>query len=620
MIGIENKTLNVLSKVLAVVAAAMVAAVMLSGCGLDGGDGPKDSVSAGSRSGSAIAFSVGDSTAATRTAEGTMTLDGSGTNERSLKAASSGFGVFACHTGVHPYVSTSTMSNLMHNQLVTYNDAAGSWTYDPLVYWPNGTDGLSEYVSFFAYAPHSDNASQCIVDMSLPEETGDPWLTYQLGGTESADGNTGWKACQVDLLYDFKKDQRRSYPISTQIIFNFQHALACVGDQVTVTCGKSIEQGLKSVYMGTPVVMTLKTLELDYVLTRKGRLVLNNATQPNWQAVESEDAKVHRTITFTPNKDMARLTSETSYTPYDYVSEPGNGIFYIPLEVGDDKQRIDLSADYTISSGSPLSVIWEGTITGSVDLSFVSNASQGRNLVITLQIPEPECPGAVLSSASVGQIICSHGKVHDATSDPLICGGKKVAVVACVGDGVSVLDDSGYIHGLAIALEDAGLAQWCSQSETACLGTQVSGISSALDFLNGLTATSQLISDDQHSHAAAAMAANYKYDTDADAGSHPRGTSQWFLPSVGQWNLMAKSMTGYSEDLTSSENSHYYASVFNPYITAAGGTGLLGGSNQLYWSSTESSNKNAWYMSFEKGKTQANDKTTNYYVRPIIAF
>lgn len=330
---------------------------------------------ADSRAGSAIAFSVGDSTAraATRAAQGTIDL---------AVLRTKGFGVFACHTGAHPYVSTTTRSNLMHNQLVTYDNGFGVWTYTPLVYWPNGTTGDKDYVTFFAYAPHSDLAGGCIADMSRSDETGDPWILYQLGGTE-----TDWKSSQVDLLYDFKKDQQKGDSPSVRVDLNFKHALAALGDRITVTCDESVAERLKGVYEGTPVTLTVNRVTIDYQLTRKGRLVLNGSTQPNWQAVESEDAKVHRTLTFTPNLVMAQATSATAADINTFDSGTGHGIFYIPVESGTDKQRATVTIGYTISSGSPAEVTEEGSAESTIDLSFVSNPSEGRDLNITFRIP-----------------------------------------------------------------------------------------------------------------------------------------------------------------------------------------------------------------------------------------
>ena len=336
--------------------------------------------------GSAVVFSVADSTArgTTRTAQGTMTLDGSGST---VSLREKGFGVFACHTGTHPYVSTSTTANVMHNQLVTWNDVNSVWEYSPLVYWPNGTTGNKEYVTFFAYAPHSTNANGCIVDMSTSDEKGDPWILYQLGGTANADGADGWKAKQVDLLYDFQKDQQRGDEISTRVDFDFKHALACIGDRIQMTCDASVTERLKGVYGGSTVEFTVTQITLDYLLTRKGRLILNNATQPNWEAVESEDSKVHRTLTFNPNLVMARATSATDSETADFDSGTGHGIFYIPIESGTEKQQVTITADYTITSGDPAETIEEGSVTAVVELNFVSNPNQGRNLNITLRIP-----------------------------------------------------------------------------------------------------------------------------------------------------------------------------------------------------------------------------------------
>lgn len=568
-------------------------------------------------SGSAIAFGVNgsDSTtrATTRTAQGTMTVDGSGST---VSLREKGFGVFACHTGVHPYVSTSTTANLLYNQLVSYNEGAGAWEYSPLVYWPSGDDEVPEYVSFFAYAPHSASSNGCIVDMSRPEDVGDPWILYQLGGGTMADGEDGWKARQVDLVYDFKKDQKRTFPIAAnKINFDFKHALACIGDQVTVSVGESVKTRLKGIYFGTPVTLTVNTITIDYLLTRKGRLVLNNNSQPNWQAVESEDAKVHRILTYAPNLMMAQATSSSACTTNSFTTDAGNGVFYIPLEAGTDKQKVTVKADYIVTTGSPAYVIDEGTLETTVDLSYISNPSQGRNLNITIQIPEIECAGAELTSATVGQIICSHGKAYPATVSNLVCGGHKVAVVAYKGSEGG--EDSPYNHGLAIALKDASTsAVWCSQTATTCLPSQLPGLAAALDHKAGINATNTLAANADHQ--AAKLAAGYSYSEGISGGSHPDGTSQWFLPTMGQWNLMVKAMTEKAADLTQSDNDSYKAAGFNGKIVDAGGTGVA--STGLYWSSTESSASNAWYMSFKDGKTNSHAKTYADYVRAVLAF
>ena len=597
IVYVEDKRLHVLHLIVGPIiimvffAIVILLAVLLSSCSSDvAQEGAGKQVSA-------IAFGLSDD--ATRTAQGTTDL---------AALRTQGFGVFACHTGLHPYISTSTTPNLMYNQLVGYDDVNGVWTYSPLVYWPNSDEGISEYVTFFAYGPHSSAASGCIVDMSRIDEVGDPWLLYQLGGTES-----DWQTSQVDLVYDFRRDQVRS-GVSTRVNFSFKHALASIGDRITVSCDESVEERLKGVYEGSTVTLTITGITVDYQLSRKGRLVLNNSTQPNWQAVDSEDSKVHRLLTFAPNLVMAQATSTTESTSTTFDSGTGNGIFYIPMETGSSPQQATVTIDYTVTSGAE--VVDEGSASATVPLTFVHNPSEGRDLNITFRIPDPPCSGASLTSASVGQLICSHGKAHAATSGDLSCKGKKVAMVAYKGDAGG--EDSPYNHGLAIALDDATTAAWCSQTANTCLDAQATNLASALTTLNGLTATAQLVADDSHTHAAATAARNYCYDVSASAGAHPTGTSTWFLPSLGQWNIMLKAMTGSGVDLSSSSNATYQAANVSPLITAAGGTAL---SAAHYWSSTEKSATDAWDVTFQNGRSNGADKDTGTHnVRAVLAF
>jgi len=335
--------------------------------------------------GNAIGFSVAN-LATTRTASNTLTIDGSGTNEWSLKAK--GFGVFASHTGSHPYVSSTITCNLMWNQQVEWNSTAAKWSYNPVVYWPNTDDGISEYVTFFAYAPYSDGSSYetsaCIVDFSRSGETGDPWLTYQLGGTTAADGTDGWKARQVDLLYDFQKDQVRPDSPSGKTTFSFRHALACMGDQITLTCSDNLQSQLKALYNtagGSSVTLTLDRLLIDYELTSKARLVLNGSIQPNWKSLESGEPMVHRYLDFTPNQVIATVTSASECTLADYT-ETDQGIFYIPLEVGGNSQNMTATVYYTVSTGRT------GFVKTTVSLSSVVAAGNGSALRLTLSIPD----------------------------------------------------------------------------------------------------------------------------------------------------------------------------------------------------------------------------------------
>lgn len=291
---------------------------------------------------------------------------------------SDGFGVFACRTGKHPYVSSSISWNFMWNQQVTY--AATGWTYSPVKYWPNDMTGEEgdEYITFFAYAPYSkrdrsDKASRCIVDFSNNTEIGDAWLTYQLGGSENA-----WQNDQVDLLYAVAKDQKRPEKTGARIKFSFRHALAGAGDRVKVVCGELFQYRLRQLAAaaGADVTLTLDKVTLDYTLTRKGRLVLNNASEPNWQEIASDDPMVHRTLELEPGLLMA-TASATACTVSNY-EKTDLGVFYIPMNPAGRKQQVEVTVSYSLSTG------YTGSVSGVIKLAVDGAESSNQDYVLTL--------------------------------------------------------------------------------------------------------------------------------------------------------------------------------------------------------------------------------------------
>ena len=372
--------MNINRHKLVIVAAGLSALLLTAACSADAPDAASATGSGSPRTavadGNAITFSVSGEGSLTRTAEGTIAdIDG-------LRSA--GFGVFACHHGVHPYESSSVTPNFMYNQQVTWDGSHGVWTYEPVKYWPNG-DGTEEnldYISFFAYAPYSlgdksDRVSSCITGFSGNQESGDPWLVYQLGGTP-----TDWKDHQVDLLYAFVKDKQKQIPeiTSTRVDFSFRHALSSIGDQVTVECGPLLLRSMMLAHVTSDVVLTLRSLTLDYELTRKGRLVLNSSGDPNWHAIESEDPTVHRIVPFDNiNQVIARATSANRYTTSDYTTGDGHGVFFIPVEVPGSAQRLTVTATYSVGPWG-----YEHTVSYTTPISRLADAGTTRNLRVSV--------------------------------------------------------------------------------------------------------------------------------------------------------------------------------------------------------------------------------------------
>lgn len=82
-------------------------------------------------------------------------------------------GVYASYTGQTAYGDADT-PNFMYNQKVVKNT---NWEYSPLKYWPT-TNG--DQISFFAYAPYTDESNSVIVAKSDNKAAKAPTLTVTL--------------------------------------------------------------------------------------------------------------------------------------------------------------------------------------------------------------------------------------------------------------------------------------------------------------------------------------------------------------------------------------------------------------------------------------------------------
>lgn len=300
---------------------------------------------------------------------------------------SKGFGVFATHTGLHTYANSSISSNFMYNQQVTYN--TDHWEYSPLKYWPNGEDGsdVNDYVSFFAYAPYSETASACITDFPLPIEMGDPWLIYRLADDV---------ASQVDLLYATPVlDQTKPASTNTKVNFKFKHALACVGDKVTTSISEALGDLLKAEVASkaslTQIDVILRKVSIVYTLTSKGKLSLASSTAL-WKPVMSGEFTTKRTVTvFDGSASPFTLATITDAVAANEHSVSDKGVFYIPLQVGNEPQQATCTIDYTIRrtiSGTPTPTDFNGSTTKTVNLREAGGEIAGAHLNLELQLSD----------------------------------------------------------------------------------------------------------------------------------------------------------------------------------------------------------------------------------------
>ena len=250
------------------------------------------------------------------------------------------------------------------------------------------------------------------------------------------------------------------------------------------------------------------------------------------------------------------------------------------------------------------------------------------------KIEAPSITSSLINSSHVGWIVASNGKVYPNRSvliDDVAIG---VAMIAYVGENAGDAD-VGY-RGLAIALNDANngnKVDFCSQNGVYCLDASSRMTSdppnvyetypAVLSYKNGIASTTKYISGVAgHTHAAATAITTYRSSV-----THPTGTSDWFMPSAGQWNLLSKGMlskvAGYVvADLSYDDNLSLCADNYAGLLLAAGGSVLNGG----YWASTEYNNYLIHYGT-SGGRYGYNYKyhstyfaTPTDYVRLVFAF
>ena len=228
--------------------------------------------------------------------------------------------------------------------------------------------------------------------------------------------------------------------------------------------------------------------------------------------------------------------------------------------------------------------------------------------------PAPAAKAAAEATAEdLGRIIGADGNIYDNATAATAAGTTAEALICYVGDAGTADASSATYKGLALALTDAyNDDKWCGQKSATCLTTQYAVINDAKTDLAGIANTDALVGSIPHNHLyygynAATTARNY------NSGTHPTGTSEWFLPSFGQWDKMIKACKNV---LGNTDSYQDLRDGFN----GVGGTNLQ---SNYYWSSTELSFEKAWGIMFDDehgGYGLSTYKDKGLYVRSALAF
>lgn len=229
------------------------------------------------------------------------------------------------------------------------------------------------------------------------------------------------------------------------------------------------------------------------------------------------------------------------------------------------------------------------------------------------------------TASDIGKVICSNGHIHTNVPAVSCVGGVASGIISYVGNDTG---ESGYVHGLAIAIKDANGGNDTDQKWTTGTylnsvqngsGNQQSSPSTAISLKeSGLTYSTMNGRNNATNFPAFYHALLNDTETAGTAGATPpSGSTQWFLPSVFQWNQIIKGLSGRTEDLSYSNNQNYTSLALNPIIALAGGGEFQSSS---YWSSSEIDKDHAWTLFLGNGTIGFGGKNYDRFVRACFAF
>lgn len=348
--------------------------------------------------------------------------------------------------------------------------------------------------------------------------------------------------------------------------------------------------------------------------------VANDAT------ITSDDATIDYTgLLSSQNGDLTTLGTNYDLAVFDGnlngTNLPGSATLTNPLAIcgftltngGSDITNTvnsltvsDGTNSYAVTPTSALSTIYVAMKPTSGNIAFAASTTAMRTYFKTatgktLAASNLYSISVSMQSLEVGYVFCSDGSVFESKSDATSAGKTPVATICYLGKYAETSPtNTAYKHGLALALKDANTdARWSINKSEFCLPAHYVDEIDAKNDMAGIANTDVLLGHTEHEHTAASSARNYKYDASVAAGTHPTGTSAWFLPSVGQMDRM---------------------------ITVVGTPANLKSTAQLstarYWFSTESSDVTAWLYGFGSINTGWNNKGKDeyHYVRACLAF
>ncbi len=405
------------------------------------------------------------------------------------------------------------------------------------------------------------NESTVYTDASKSVKIGDPGITKIEVYTAAASGSGSGEEAQTA-----KHLIKATYDKQTRLLEQPLPYATTIGELYEAVTGKSISDLIST--------MSAVEMPLTGISSNNTSVVsigeLNGASTP---VTVNADGKATININFS-GYHQAIFVSAISPL-YAYVKDGVKDDYEWTAKVGDGEAQ-----------ALPIGGL-KGDGSETVTLQY-----NGRLKVKGVKATSDAVPGPFdnVTASDKGKVIGADGKIYADATAATAASTTAVAMIAYVGNDAET--NTKYNHGLAIALTDASTAaKWDTNTNRYCL-SPFSSADAAKGDMAGIANTDAIVKDG-HTHAAASAARNY------NSGTHPDGTSEWFLPSAGQWDKM---------------------------ITAAEGGAVLrtkaGLASDAYWSSSESSliDYRAWQYNFSSNGLYNSAKTDEKHVRAVLAF
>ena len=360
------------------------------------------------------------------------------------------------------------------------------------------------------------------------------------------------------------------------------------------------------VYPASAVDATTNDVKANLLATQNGLLIgegsisekydLRKTTSPAKLKIDGTTASLKGTVSLTNQNAIFKLTlkdidgtNDVSATSVVISNQSGTVTTVTPASGYEKAMYVALPTTATTL---------KFLVTGSDNTKYFNMASG-----FTLGANYYQSP---VKLATVGNVIAANGKCYKDKTAATGAGTTAVAMITYLGNDAET--STTYRNGLALALADCYSSgytfTWCSQSSVTCLTNQYNTSTLAKTDIAGIANTDALVNQNKHAHNAAQRARNYEYSV-----THPTGTSEWFLPSFGQWYKMITVKGYYNND-----NYNVLCSSFS----SVGGTNMA---SQNYWSSTEFDKYYAW-RSYYNGTTSDSrpSKGNANRVRASLAF